>query len=125
MNWKLVCLIVPLTLVSVTSAAQPPILGSWIAHVDNPQDPELSPASICLTFRPDGTFEYLARRETRRFGFVGRYTLDEDRLLLEGPGEDPETVTVRVGPHRLWILAAGEDAAEDSGLPLERTVWCE
>ena len=121
----LACLI-SLMLVPIASVAEPSIVGSWIVvHIDGSQDPELTGASICLTFGVDGTFELRGRQGTQRGGFVGRYSLNGNQLRLEIPGEDPVTEYVEVGQHRLRLVADGDDPDEDPGLILERTLWCE
>ena len=112
-------------LVSTASLAEPSIVGSWIVHIDDRSNRDLTPGSICLTFRADGTFEFRGRMDAQRGSFVGRYTLSGNQLRLETRGQDPDNSFVEVGQDRLRVLAPDEDPDEDPGLILERTAWCE
>ena len=101
------------------------LVGSWIVHIDNRSNPDLTPESICLTFRPDGRFEMQARMspEGEAFGgsIVGRYRLEGRRLILERPGSKPVVELVEVDARRLKLVT---EPGKAPGLEFERTAWC-
>ena len=107
-----------------------PLVGSWIVHIDNSvfhqwRVPDLTPESICLTFRPDGRFEMQARMspEGEAFGgsIAGRYRLEGRRLILERPGSEPVVEFVEVDARRLKLVT---EPGKAPGLEFERTAWC-